>query len=156
MKSVKWLFALFFALTFTLLDELIGAFAVKAGLEWYNTLLLPAFSLPSTVHTVIWCIVYVAEAYVIAQLLVSNYIKPFMATYLAIKLLSAVWTVTFFGAHGTLPSLIVLTTIILINFYYLKRLLHIPTHRLKSLLFIPVLCWYCYLWILNYCIALTN
>lgn len=156
MKSVKWLYALFFALTFTLAVEMTGAFAVQSGAEWYRTLTLPSFAVSGACHSVLWCIVYALEAFVISQLLVGNNFKPFIAEYLCIKFLSAVWTVCFFGWNRPFLCLAIITVILAFNFIYQKNLLKLRAHPLKSLVFFPVLLWYCYLWIMNYCIVLMN
>src|SRR5574344_857206 len=86
MKSVKWLFALFFALTFTLAVEFAGTFAVLDGAKWYSTLTAPKFTTSPALHSVLWCIVYLLEALVVSQMMVANRPRPFIAEYLSIKL----------------------------------------------------------------------
>lgn len=156
MERVKWLFAIFFALTFTLATEVTGAFAVMKGIDWYNTLLLPSFSISGKIHSAIWCIVYILEAIVISRLLVGNYLHPFMAEYLSIKLLSACWTVFFFSLKMPLFCLVIITVILTLNFSYMKNMFKLNSHPLKNAVFIPVLLWYAYLWILNYSVVLLN
>ncbi len=156
MKTVKWLFALFFALSFTLAVEFVGAFAVIDGLTWYDSLNLPLFVTGKTAHSVLWCVVYALEACVIGGLLVGNRFKPFIYEYLSIKLLCAVWTAVFFDLKSTFLSLVVITVILTLNFVFCRNLLKIKAHPYKIFVFLPVLIWYSYLWIVNYCIVMMN
>ena len=156
MKKVKWLYALFFALTFTLISEATGAFVVDKNLGWYASLTTPVFTLPPVLHSAIWCAVYVAEAYVISGLLVENRFRPFVQFYVSVKFLAALWTTAFFGLHCTLAGLVILTVILAINWLFGENVLKVRRHPLKKYLVLICALWYEYLWILNYSIIVLN
>ncbi|MEG1612832.1 MAG: tryptophan-rich sensory protein [Clostridia bacterium] len=154
MKALKWLYALVFALAFTLLIEWVGAVSVQNGLAWYTTLTLPAFSIKPIMHSIIWCVVYALSIYIIARLVIKNELLPYIYLYGLGGLLLSIWTVVFFVAHLKIIALIILLLEIIISFIYEKRL--IKKHTLLAFLYLPILCWYSYLFIINYSIVLLN
>jgi TspO/MBR family. len=154
MKAIKWLYAIVFGVAFTLIIEWTGAIALSCGLEWYNTLTLPPYSLPPVYHSIIWCAAYVVSVYTVSKLVLLSAFKPFLLLFSINGILLALWTVTFFVLHLKLLSLIILLSIIIMGFYYEIKL---AERKLwLAFVFLPVLTWKCYLFILNYCIVIIN
>jgi tryptophan-rich sensory protein len=84
----------------------------------------------------------------------KNLFFPFLPLFGAIGILSAMWTVLFFGMHFLLASLINNAVITVLNFILFSKFL--KTDYKGAFMYLPVLLWFGYLLILNYAIFMIN
>lgn len=154
MKAIKWLYALVFSIAFTLAIEWVGAASVASGRVWFSTLNTPVFMPRPIFHSIAWCIVYLITIYIISKLILIDFFSPFILIYAITGALSALWTVIFFRFHLTVFALTVL--LIIVIFCFIFEICLLKHHIVLAMLYIPILLWYCFMLILNYCIIMIN
>lgn len=145
-------------LLLTLCIGFLGSFAVRNGMDFYQSLKLPPFAPPDWIFAPVWTILYVLmgiAAYRISMYPPQNK-KALNAYYVYLIQLffNFMWTGVFFYFESPVIALVIIITLLLLIIATIKRFYEID--KTAALLLIPYLLWTAYAVILNAGIAYLN
>lgn len=154
MRIIKWLIALCVGLLFILVVGVISSIFVDTGSLWYKTLRMPYFMLSPILITLMWGIIYIFYAIIIAIIIIRYRTGTlYYIIIVALNLLNILWTLSFFKLNLIAFPLIIITIQLILLYTLFFKL----SRRFKYCIFVlPVIVWYTYLFIVNYHILLLN
>jgi len=141
-----------------ILAFMFGGILTSGGIDWYHTLTLPSWNLPTGIIALIWAVIYVCAAW--SLLIVWNktvHDKRFtliMGGFALSTLLNLVWSIVFFQLH--LLDMAVWCAIALgISVLVLMFLVYSRSQR-AALLLLPYTVWVFFAAYLNYAVMALN
>jgi tryptophan-rich sensory protein len=137
---------------------LLGGFLCRGGMNWYNSLALPAITPPNWVFSPIWTIIFFLTAWftlVVWNSFIRNERFYMIISLLAVNLvLNTAWTCLFFGHH--LIGWALVDAIALTITTYGLILLAAPVSWSVACLLVPYAAWGTFACYLNYLIWVMN
>ncbi|WP_342360289.1 TspO/MBR family protein [Terrarubrum flagellatum] len=138
--------------------SLIGSLATASSLApWYASLIKPPFTPPNWAFGPVWTILYALMAYAFWRVLTSppTARRAFAICMFAAQiLLSAMWSVIFFGLENPASGLVVI--IALLGFVAATIYAFIEIDTLATLLLAPYIIWVAFTSLLNIGIVILN
>lgn len=126
-----------------LLTSVVGSLFTEAGLGWYRTLRVPAYTPSSVVISVVWTIIFILAT--LSALLVWNRTRAdgwrswTIFAFIINAALNASWSYLFFVQHAVLPAAI---EAVVLEFSIIALIALIwPRHRSAALLLVPYALW---------------
>ena len=107
------------------IPALVGMGAVRGNMDWYHSLVLPVFVPPDWVFSAVWAILYVllgVVGYLITKEGITAENKPLLYLFIAQLFLNACWTPVFFGSQQVFLGLLVVSAMILLAVWLMKKL----------------------------------
>ncbi|MBR5304308.1 MAG: tryptophan-rich sensory protein [Candidatus Gastranaerophilales bacterium] len=125
-------------------------------MDWYNSLVFPAFAPPAWVFAPVWFVLYVLMFISLAFYIISDYTNKksgyiFFATQLLLNLL---WPPVFFGLKSILGGLIIV--VLLDIFVFLTTKTFCNFSKWACVFLIPYFIWILYATYLNFQYLLLN
>ncbi len=141
-----------------LLAFMFGGILTSGGLEWYGTLMLPAWNPPAGVIALVWAIIYVLAAW--SLLIVWNKTAHDMrfrwtiAGFTLSTLINLAWSILFFRLH--LLGLSVWCSLVLgLSVLGLSVFTYPRSHK-AALLLLPYIAWVFFATYLIYVVGVLN
>lgn len=148
---------LVFWILFCQLPALAGGNAVSTGLPWYQGLVQPLFMPPDWLFGAAWGVLYVlmgVSAFLLTRRGLNAEIRKPLIVFIVQLAVNALWTPVFFGRQEIGLALLILTALVLLNFWLLKLLWKVC--RGAFWISVPYVLWLCFAWYLNCGIWLLN
>lgn len=134
-----------------------GSWVTSAGMNWYKTIKLPAFTPTGSFIGTVWTILFVLAT--ISALIVWNKIASekkmaIGAAFILNALLNVGWSILFFGLHLIGPA--IYESVLLGVSVLVLMILIWPVSKLASWLLLPYLAWVSFATFLTYTIWFLN
>lgn len=149
-KLIMWLFI-------CQIPALVGMGAVRGNMDWYHALSQPIFAPPDWTFSAVWAILYVllgVVGYLITRDGINYNNRLAVILFVAQLVFNAFWTPIFFGHQEIGLALIILSIMIFLTVWLMKKL-WAPQHQAFWLM-LPYGLWLCFAWCLNYAILVLN
>ena len=134
----------------------IGAVTTFASKEpWYSELSKPTFTAPDWLFGPVWTILYLFMTIAIWSVWNKNFRNlNIIYIYFLHLFFNTTWSISFFGLHNLILSLINLIILVLFIVFLIIKFKEIS--KLSFYLMIPYLVWCCYALILNTTLVYLN
>ena len=154
LKNKFLTFILFLIITFS--ASLIGGMATVNFKEpWYSSIIRPSFSPPDWIFAPVWTTLYLMMTIAIWLFWHSkNRDMKTIYIYFIHIIINTTWSISFFGLHNLVLSLINLIILVLFIVFLIIKFKEIS--KLSFYLMIPYLVWCCYALILNTTLVYLN
>ena len=139
------------------IPALVGMGAVRGNMQWYHSLIQPAFAPPDWVFSAVWAILYVllgVAGYFIVREGVNGATRSTVMLFVAQLVINACWTPIFFGHQEIGLGLIILSVMIFLTVWLMKKLFKVQPQAFW--LMMPYGLWLCFAWCLNYALLILN
>lgn len=148
---------LIFWIVFCQLPTWAGATSVSQGIPWFHGLVQPSFMPPDWLFGAVWSVLYIlmgVAGFYLTRRGLRPEIRPALLLFISQLALNALWTPIFFGRQEPGWALLVLTALVFVTAWLLKRLW--PVCRQAFWLLVPYIIWLGFAWSLNYAVILLN
>lgn len=155
-KNLNWSYLVIPAIAF--LTAYAGGLLTTAGLDWYRTISLPAWTPPGSVIGVVWTTIFTLSA--VSGLIIWNTAPRddrlywILGVFAVNLILNVGWSGLFFGAH--LLGAAIWEAAVLAGSVVVLILLMWPVSRLAALLLVPYAGWVSFATYLTYVIWSLN
>ena len=124
------------------LPGILGMPYVFNNMDWYRTLVHPAFTPPEALFGIVWSVLYLMLA-VSAFLVFREKLHPRTLLLFILQLaLNACWTPVFFGAHSLLGALVLIVAMLIALVFLVAACFKI--NRPGAWLLVPYGLWLCF------------
>lgn len=140
--NTKNLFQLIIWLAICQLPGLLGMQYVFSNMDWYRTLVHPAFTPPEALFGIMWSILYLTlgvSAFLTFREKLHTYASMLFVLQLA---LNACWTPVFFGAHSLFGALLLIVAMVIALVFLFQACWQI--NRTAAWLLVPYGLWLCF------------
>ncbi len=134
-----------------------GMGAVSANMDWYHALLRPSFTPPDWMFGAAWSVLYLllsAVGFLITKNGLNAQNRPTVLLFVVQLAANALWTPVFFGRHAMAAALLLLSVLIFLTAWLIKRSWR--KNRPAAWLLAPYILWLLFAWNLNYAFLLLN
>ncbi len=154
MDSIKKLTGVVSGLFFTLIIAWCCSFALKLDLNWYNSLVKPAFLVSPSVMTAFVSVVYVLHILVVARLVTGKHFFPSMVFLFLSGVLSVLFLFSFFGVKNLYLALMIM--IMLFGVSLLTQIRFFTKEIKIALYYFPIFIFNAYCFVLTSTIVFHN
>lgn len=134
-----------------------GAVITAKNMEWYHGLAQPSFLPPDWAFPAVWGVLYVfmgAAGFFLVRDTPPSGRRTTLVLFIAQLACNALWTPVFFGRHAAGAALFMLSVLVVLVAWLLKRAWH--GSRPAFWLLAPYWVWLGFAWTLNYSVMLLN
>lgn len=136
------------------LTAFISSVFVQTDTEWFNSLVKPDFYPPPIVFSVVWSVIYVILAFVLAKLLLIKASRRTIVLYIMQLVLQILWSLVFFTLEMSVVGLLILLAMVILT--NIVTILLFNVDELSGWLYFVVFVWIVFACMLNYGIVMLN
>ncbi|MBQ7908067.1 MAG: tryptophan-rich sensory protein [Elusimicrobiaceae bacterium] len=139
------------------IPALVGMGAVRENMQWYHSLNQAVFAPPDWIFSAVWAVLYIllgVVGYLLTREGVHYQNRPAVALFVGQLVLNACWTPVFFGHQEIGFGLVILSAMIFLAAWLMKKLWYLT--RGGFWLLLPYGLWLCFAWCLNYATLVLN